>query len=97
MGLHICRSALTVAVMQTDSTPAARPRLTLNRPKLDELRRASGIPSDAELARRLGVNVVTLYRVSEGKTKPSNEFIASLMVAFPMCSLDDLLVLERAA
>jgi ribosome-binding protein aMBF1 (putative translation factor) len=71
--------------------------LVLNRQKLDELRRASGIPSDAELARRLNVDPSTLYRVSSGRTAPSNEFMAGLKVAFPMCSLDDLLSLGRAA
>lgn len=83
--------------MQTRSEAATRPVLVLNRQKLDELRRASGIPSEAELARRLNVDVSTLYRVSAGKTVPSNEFIAGLKVAFPMCSLDDLLTLGRAA
>lgn len=83
--------------MQSTSEAASRPVLVLNRRKLDELRRASGIRSDAELARRLNVDPSTLYRVSSGKTVPSNEFIAGLKVAFPMCSLDDLLALERAA
>lgn len=83
--------------MQSSSAHATRQILALNRTKLDELRRASGIRSEAELARRLGVDASTLYRVSSGKTAPSNEFIAGLKAAFPLCSLDELLTLERAA
>ena len=74
-----------------------RPALVLNRQKLDELRRANGIGSEAELARRLSVDPSTLYRVSNGKSIPSNEFIAGLKAAFPLCSLDDLLTLAVAA
>ncbi|QAB18699.1 XRE family transcriptional regulator [Leucobacter muris] len=69
----------------------------LNRQKLDELRRANGITSEAELARRLEVDPSTLYRVSTGKSVPSNEFIAGLKLAFPLCSLDDLLTLTDLA
>jgi len=55
-----------------------------------------GIQSDAEFARRIGVDPATLYRITTGRTKPSNEFMAGLKAAFPLVSLDDLLVLERA-
>jgi DNA-binding XRE family transcriptional regulator len=70
-------------------------RLILNRPKLDELRRAHEITSDAELARRIGVDPVTLYRVSTGRSKASNEFIAGLKAAFPSVALDSLFRVER--
>lgn len=83
--------------MQTDSTAAKPPKMVLNREKLNELRRASGIRSEAELARRLGVDAATLYRLSKGETVPGNRFITGLKLAFPMCSLDDLLTLETAA
>lgn len=85
--------------MQSNSTTAPKPVLVLNRQKLDELRRASGIPTEAEMARRLGVDASTLYRISSGKTMPSNEFMAGLKAAFPLSSLDDLftLTLRRAS
>jgi hypothetical protein len=86
-----------VAFMQSDSTPATGQRLVLNRAKLNELRMASGIRSEAELARRLGVDAATLYRLSNGSAVPGNRFITGLKLAFPMCSLDDLLTLERAS
>lgn len=82
--------------MQSISETAKRPVLALNLSKLHELRRANGIRSEADLARKLGVNPSTLYRVTSGLTTPSNEFIAGLKLAFPLCSLDDLLVLEAA-
>ncbi len=68
----------------------------LNRAKLDELRRASGIRSEAELARRLGVDAATLYRLTKGDAVPGNRFITGLKLAFPLCSLDDLLTLQVA-
>lgn len=83
--------------MQLIGINATRPVLVLNREKLDELRRANGIGSEAELARRLDVDPSTLYRVSNGKSVPSNEFIAGLKAAFPLCSLDDLLVMKGAS
>lgn len=82
--------------MQTCSERATQPLLLLNRSKLDELRRANGIRSEAELARRLGVNAATLYRVSAGLTAPSNQFMAGLKVAFPLVPLDDFLTLKAA-
>lgn len=83
--------------MQATSETAGRPVLTLNTQKLNELRRANGIRSEADLARKLGVNTSTLYRVTSGTTVPSNAFIAGLKRAFPLCSLDDLLLLAVAA
>lgn len=83
--------------MQTPSAHGTRPRLAVNIAKVHELRRASGDISESELARRIGVNPATLYRVMTGRTAPSNEFIAGLKSVFPLCSLDDLLVLRTAA
>lgn len=77
--------------MQQTSTAASRRFLVLNREKLNELRRSAGIKSEAELARRIGVDPATLYRLSTGKSKPSNEFLAGLKMAFPIVPLDDLL------
>lgn len=70
--------------------------LVLNRDKLDELRRAHGIDSEAELARRIGVNPSTLWRVSEGIVQPSPVFVARVMLAFPAARMDDLFSAHRA-
>lgn len=78
--------------MHGNNMHVSKPRLILNRARLDELRRAHGIESEVDLARKLGVNAATLYRVTTGRTTPSNEFLAGLKLAFPMCSLDDLTV-----
>lgn len=59
------------------------PRVVLNREALDKLRRANGIPSEAKLAKILGVSPTTLWRISTGKVAPSAEFIARVLTAFP--------------
>ena len=71
--------------------------LTLNRVKLDELRRAHGIKTEAELARRIGVTASTLYRISVGDVQPSGLFVARVKLAFPMATLDSLFTAERSA
>ncbi|TFC92079.1 MULTISPECIES: hypothetical protein [Cryobacterium] len=68
----------------------AQAALVLNRAQLDELRRANGIVSEVELARIIGVNPVTLWRVSNGDVHPSNGFIARVMLAFPHASMASL-------
>ena len=75
-------------------TPEAM--LVLNRAKLDELRRAHGIESEAKLARTIGVSAETLWRVSNGG-KPSNAFMARVKLAFPSASLDVLFEMRVAA
>ncbi|WP_137843816.1 helix-turn-helix transcriptional regulator [Microbacterium sp. 2FI] len=69
--------------------------LVLNREKLDDLRRAHGIATEAELARRIGVNPSTLWRVSNGEVQPSTPFIARVLLAFPSARMDDLFRAER--
>ncbi len=64
----------------------------MNRERLDHLRRAHGIGSDAELARVIGVDPVTLWRVREGKVTASNEFLTKVAIAFPNVSFDHLFV-----
>ncbi|MCM6761418.1 helix-turn-helix transcriptional regulator [Rathayibacter sp. ZW T2_19] len=81
----------------THSPSIARAALVLNRSTLDALRRAHGIESEAELARVIGVDYTTLYRVSEGKTVPSNEFMAKVAGAFPSASLDTLFTIRLPA
>lgn len=69
----------------------------LNRSKLDELRRANGIQSEAELARILGVSPTTLWRVSNREVAPSNGFIARVLLAFPHASMASLFEVVEAA
>lgn len=71
------------------------PTLVLNREKLDELRRAHGIRTEAELARKIGVSRETLWRVSTQKSLPSNQFIATVRAAFPAASMDSLFEIRR--
>ena len=66
----------------------------LNRPKLDELRRANGIESEGDLARIIGVNPATLYRVTQGLTRPSSAFMARMKLAFPYVPVETLFRLE---
>lgn len=82
--------------MQPAHATQASPTLRLNRPKLDELRRAHGITSEAELARRIGVDAATLWRVSNSEGAPSAAFIARVMVAFPAARMDDLFSVVRS-
>lgn len=78
---------------------AATPKvaIVLNRAKLDELRQAHNIPTEAELARRIGVTPETLWRVSRGETYPSNAFMARVRLAFPAASLDSLFSVREVA
>jgi DNA-binding XRE family transcriptional regulator len=88
-----------IADMQTadmTSTEAPAPALVLNRDRLSQLRKAHGIESEAELARVIGVNFTTLYRVSENRTVPSNEFIAKVLSTFPAIRFEELFVLSPA-
>jgi len=65
----------------------------LNKPMLEQLRLANGIESNAALARTIGVDVVTLHRVTAGKTPPSNQFMARVLFAFPHTAMDKLFTL----
>lgn len=51
----------------------------------DELFKAMDVYnySQASLARKMGINTVTLYYVLNGKREAGNKFIAGLKLAFP--------------
>jgi transcriptional regulator with XRE-family HTH domain len=76
--------------MQPDGAPARPLYLAVDNDRLDALRVAHGITSDADFARRIGVNPATLWRVREGQTVASNEFLAKVAAAFPNAPLDAL-------
>jgi DNA-binding XRE family transcriptional regulator len=69
--------------------------MVLVRSKLDELRKANGIETESEMARIIGVNPATLWRVSRGEPV-SGSFIARVMIAFPHASMDQLFKVEDA-
>jgi transcriptional regulator with XRE-family HTH domain len=77
------------------NTARAKDALVLNRPRLDELRRANGINTEAALARIIGVSPATLWRVSNGEVSPSNGFMARVMLAFPHASMSSLFEVVR--
>lgn len=86
--------------MEATPTPErAKAALVLNRSKLDELRRANGIETEADLAAVIGVDTATLWRATNGKPV-SGGFVARVVIAFPhasMRSLFDPVVLEHAS
>lgn len=55
----------------------------LNTHQLNACRKAEGITSNAELARRMGVDPATVSRVLAGRNGPSTRFMAGLQRAFP--------------
>lgn len=76
--------------MQADGISTRPTHIAVDQDRLDTLRSAHGISSDAEFARIIGVHPGTLMRVRDGKTIASNEFLAKLASAFPHISKDDL-------
>lgn len=76
-------------------TAGATPQMRLNVQKLNELRRAHELESNVDLARLLGVNTATLYRVMTHAVAPSSSFIARVKLAFPSVSIDSLFYVDR--
>lgn len=76
--------------MKETFTGESTPSIALRRMKLDELRRANGIGSEAELARIIGVSPTTLWRISRGDVAPSPGFIARTLLAFPHTKFETL-------
>ena len=74
--------------MQELDTSAGQPKTWLRRDKLNELRKANGIQTEAELARIIGVSPETLWRVSNHKMPASGGFIARTLVAFPYVAFE---------
>lgn len=74
--------------------------LVLRSEKFNAYRRLAGLDTDASLARRMGVDTTTVYRVLNGKTAMSAKFIAGVVDAFGADLFADLFevvpdVLER--
>lgn len=81
--------------MKESFTGESSPAITLRRDKLDELRRANGIESEAELSRIIGVSPTTLWRISRGDVVPSPGFIARTLLAFPHAKFETLFSVVR--
>jgi transcriptional regulator with XRE-family HTH domain len=79
----------------TQTFSQERPRIVLIRASLDELRRANGIASEAKLAEVLGVSPSTLWRITNEKVAPSEEFIARALTAFPHAGFAKLFRVEQ--
>lgn len=84
-----------VSRMNGSSPRETEPVIVLRRDKLDELRRASDIGSEAELARLIGVSPATLWRITRGEVVPSQGFIARTLLAFPSASFALLFRVEQ--
>lgn len=62
----------------------------LNRHLFDKLCKEAGLTTQAQIAERMGLHVVTLNRVLNGHGSPGPEFIGRLRNTFPDYPLDDL-------
>lgn len=69
-------------------------KLKLNNQKLKEYLDANGI-SERELAKRMGVSYVTLYRVLTGRRNPGNEFVARILNACEGLRFEDLFIFVK--
>ena len=70
----------------------------LNRRLFDRLCAEAGLTTQAAIADRLGIHVVTLNRVLNGHGTPGPDFIGRLRTTFPEYPLDDLvsITIKRA-
>ncbi|MGW4426397.1 helix-turn-helix domain-containing protein [Streptosporangium sp. NPDC004631] len=64
--------------------------LALRADRLTTYRRLAGLETDASLARRIGVDPTTVYRVLNGKTVMSARFIAGIVDVFGVDLFGDL-------
>lgn len=81
--------------MTVTFTEESLPAVALRRDNLDELRRAHGISSEADLARAIGVSPTTLWRISRGDVVPSQMFIARVLIAFPQAKFETLFEIKQ--
>lgn len=69
-------------------------RLAINLPKLQEYMKFKGW-DEKELAEKMGVSYVTVYRVFRGKRDPGNEFIARLLSACKGAEFEQLFIFDE--
>lgn len=68
-------------------------KLALNMPKLKAYMEFKGW-GEKELADKMGVSYVTVYRVFRGQRDPGNEFIAKLLNACKGADFDQLFIFD---
>ena len=73
------------------------PRLLLNSEKVYKLMKSHEIKTDAELARRVGIDPTSVHRYLAGKSVPSNRAMAKFQSAFPLVPLGELVRFEAGA
>ena len=64
------------------ASKAISPSIKFKRADFEALAAARGVRNDAERARFLGVDPSNYHRISRGKTKPSEHFVAAVLTAF---------------
>ena len=64
--------------------------------KLEQLQRTANL-SEIALAKKIGVNRTTIYRVKKGKSSPGEDFIAGILKAFPRVKFDELFFLGQVS
>jgi transcriptional regulator with XRE-family HTH domain len=69
-------------------------RLVINEKKLKEYMSFKEW-DERELAKRMGVDYVTVYRVFRGKRSPGNEFIAKLLKACEGAEFEQLFIFDK--
>lgn len=69
-------------------------RLNINLEKLQEYMETKGW-SEPDLAEKIGVSRVQVYRVLRGQRAPGNEFIAGLLSSCREMGLNDLFIFEE--
>lgn len=69
-------------------------RITLNLDVLAEYRDIAGLQSDAEFARRIGVNRSQVGRIVAGKSRIGTRFIAGCLEVFGIKYFDKLFAIE---
>jgi transcriptional regulator with XRE-family HTH domain len=69
-------------------------KLAINKKKLKEYMNFKEW-DERELAKRMGVDYVTVYRVFKGQRSPGNEFIAKLIKACEGAEFEQLFILEN--
>lgn len=63
--------------------------IKLNRERFEEHQKVKGW-NDTELAEKMGINRVQIWRVKEGHNEPGRDFIAGALKVFPEASFDEL-------
>ena len=67
--------------------------IKLNREAFEKYQAYKGW-NDTELAEKMGINRVQVWRVKVGHNEPGRDFIAGTLMVFPEASFDELFILS---